>query len=715
MRWRPLAEHPESSGGRPGIGGNKLGNLARAARAGLRVPPTVWLPAEGLSGAGASPPAEIEAPWIVRSASPTEDNAESSNAGQFVTRVVEADDVQAFSEALVAVVEALPRDAGRTLGAVFVQPFLRPERGGVAFFDGHAFEVTTAAGGNQGLTAGTERGEVVRGEIAPGSTKGRSADDGEDAWSAWLGDLARVFRSELVRHGTLDVEFAQDQQRFTLLQVRPATFRVRRNPLLTLANHREILGDPPSPWIASALERAGASALGYFAEVDPEVGRWGESYAHVVAGRAWLNLAFFFRLMDHWGLPRSFVTEGVGGEASGPRDRRGSFWRMARKAPRLCLLQAKNLVTIGRSAKALEGFRAEVRAADTLPALHRATVTGLGVALRTNFAINGALTGWSRVRRTLGIRGRARVTTEVMMEDYDALRALPHNERASALERWLTSYGHRGPLESDPARPRFAELREVLLGDLESVGEPSPRPQETTGAQTGPSSSAAPSRGPLYALDRKREAFRDELMRIWQELRARILTAAQEAGIAPADAFLFTADDFEGTGWEQVDLDARRAQAERLARVEVPSTATREQIEALLAQAPVAGTTSDHDETSERDVFDGVSLGPAVFEGTVQRARELVELFEAERAAGRLLVDATTVLVVETLEPSWAVVFGRVGAVVTELGGELSHASILLREAGKPAVVNCRGAFASLEDGDRVRVDGAEGRVVRLR
>jgi pyruvate,water dikinase len=70
------------------------------------------------------------------------------------------------------------------------------------------------------------------------------------------------------------------------------------------------------------------------------------------------------------------------------------------------------------------------------------------------------------------------------------------------------------------------------------------------------------------------------------------------------------------------------------------------------------------------------------------------------------------VLIAETLEPSWAVLFPRFVAVVAELGGELSHAAILLREAGITAVVNAHGAFAGISDGDRVRVDPERGEVL---
>jgi pyruvate,water dikinase len=60
------------------------------------------------------------------------------------------------------------------------------------------------------------------------------------------------------------------------------------------------------------------------------------------------------------------------------------------------------------------------------------------------------------------------------------------------------------------------------------------------------------------------------------------------------------------------------------------------------------------------------------------------------------------------------VVFGRVGGVVTELGGELSHVAILLREAGVPALLDVRGATARLVEGERVLLEPAQGRLRRL-
>jgi pyruvate,water dikinase len=52
--------------------------------------------------------------------------------------------------------------------------------------------------------------------------------------------------------------------------------------------------------------------------------------------------------------------------------------------------------------------------------------------------------------------------------------------------------------------------------------------------------------------------------------------------------------------------------------------------------------------------------------------------------------------------------------VVTELGGPLSHAALVAREYGIPAVVNVHGATTAIKTGDRVRVDGDRGIVERL-
>ena len=95
------------------------------------------------------------------------------------------------------------------------------------------------------------------------------------------------------------------------------------------------------------------------------------------------------------------------------------------------------------------------------------------------------------------------------------------------------------------------------------------------------------------------------------------------------------------------------------------------------------------------------------------RAADLTDLLRESGKGGG--IDPESILVVGALEPSWAVVFPRVRGVIAEIGGELSHASILLREAKKPAIVNCKDIFRAVATGDRVRIDGARGVVEVLR
>ncbi|GAB2482232.1 hypothetical protein GCM10027063_25420 [Promicromonospora xylanilytica] len=69
------------------------------------------------------------------------------------------------------------------------------------------------------------------------------------------------------------------------------------------------------------------------------------------------------------------------------------------------------------------------------------------------------------------------------------------------------------------------------------------------------------------------------------------------------------------------------------------------------------------------------------------------------------------VLVCRFTEPAWTALFGVVAAVVTETGGVLSHAAIVAREHGIPAVLAVRGAMTTLRDGEPLTVDGDAGMV----
>jgi rifampicin phosphotransferase len=52
-----------------------------------------------------------------------------------------------------------------------------------------------------------------------------------------------------------------------------------------------------------------------------------------------------------------------------------------------------------------------------------------------------------------------------------------------------------------------------------------------------------------------------------------------------------------------------------------------------------------------------------------------------------------------------------VAALVTEVGGTMTHGAVIAREYGLPAVVSVEGATRLIPDGQRIRVDGAQGTV----
>jgi len=71
------------------------------------------------------------------------------------------------------------------------------------------------------------------------------------------------------------------------------------------------------------------------------------------------------------------------------------------------------------------------------------------------------------------------------------------------------------------------------------------------------------------------------------------------------------------------------------------------------------------------------------------------------------------VLVAPATAPAWTPLFGLAAAVVTEIGGPLSHAAIVAREYGIPAVLAVPSATTLLHEGERISVDGTTGFVWR--
>ena len=123
---------------------------------------------------------------------------------------------------------------------------------------------------------------------------------------------------------------------------------------------------------------------------------------------------------------------------------------------------------------------------------------------------------------------------------------------------------------------------------------------------------------------------------------------------------------------------------------------TRESLDAWLK----AGEEPDSDEIR------GFAASSGVVEGVARVVKSAEEI-------GRLRHG--DILVCQVTNPSWAPVFQKIAAAVSDIGGSMSHAAIVAREYGLPAVVGTGTATHRIKDGQRIRVDGGRGVVTLLR
>jgi pyruvate,water dikinase len=106
--------------------------------------------------------------------------------------------------------------------------------------------------------------------------------------------------------------------------------------------------------------------------------------------------------------------------------------------------------------------------------------------------------------------------------------------------------------------------------------------------------------------------------------------------------------------------------------------------------------------TANGKVLHGSACSPGLVRGPARVVRRIED-------AGR--IRPGDVLVAPFTDPGWTPVFPRLAAVVTETGGLLSHAAVIARECGIPAVLAVPNATKTIGDGDVVEVDGHRGTV----
>ncbi len=290
-------------------------------------------------------------------------------------------------------------------------------------------------------------------------------------------------------------------------------------------------------------------------------------------------------------------------------------------------------------------------------------------------------------------------------------------------EEYLKNYGHRGPHEVELSLPRPAEAPDWIdeqLGGLERapvdvdtlLQEQRARYEDALKklqkATPREFASSLHRIQEAARLTRLREAGRSETIRTLWVVRAFVLRAGALCGLDEEAFFLEHEEILRLLAGQDNFTD------------QIPARKTAYQKFAALPQYPtlIMGRFDPFawaaDPNRCTDVFDATGCITRRFAnqikglpGSAGRAEGRVRILDSPDEGD--LLKPGEILVAITTNVGWTPIFPRAAAVVTDVGAPLSHAAIVARELGIPAVVGCFNATRVLKTGDRVRVDGARG------
>lgn len=730
--------------------GNKARLLDLAARADLPVPAGVLLLDDAWHGAlraglvrqdGGRVVVEDDArllaaldlppfarPVAVRSAFSAEDAPRQSLAGSFTSRLgVDARDGRALTAALADVWASAERVPGAFRRDVLLMQMVPARAAGVAFSEREHEDdlVNVVAGTAERLVSGDVAGESLllpklRGwEEPPGTAALLPPRPFAARLQRLLRDVRQVFGS-----GDWDVEWADDGERCWLIQLRPVTRPTRRDEAFTIANHKEILPELPSRFMASLVAACADRLFGYYRRFDPSLPAH-RPFIETFLGRPYINLSLLGEMMRVFGLPTRLVTDSIGGEADRPAG--PNLHRLLRKLPVLARFGAAQLTAV----EATRWRIAEIQprgerpgrtigeCVATLAWLYTTLVSGM-------MALTAAMSGPLAALRAAGVleehTARHRTVATAIADDLAPPRVLVQADprlRAS-LERgeipddarfqsawggYLARHGHRGIFESDVARPRFREEPAPLLAAI--LQPEAARPELPRRTLRG--LATLPLWWQASRAMRAREELRSAAMGAFEIVRRHLLLLAEDAvrrGALPYREALWMLDVEEASrldgSWRPgaAFFDTRAAEIGRLAEYHLPDLIHRSDD---LEQYRIGRAR-----TNGSAVVRGISLVSGEIQG---RAWVLSEPSTALPAG---FVPRDTVLVARSVDAGWIPTFGLVAGAVVETGGDLSHGSIVLREIGLPAITNARNALGVFQTGDRVWLRAASGTAERL-
>ncbi len=325
-----------------------------------------------------------------------------------------------------------------------------------------------------------------------------------------------------------------------------------------------------------------------------------------------------------------------------------------------------------------------------------------------------------------GAAGFSTADAKTLAQDFEKQR-LPASIQV-ALTGFLERYGMRGLAEIDFGQPRWREMPIPVISALQSylsIADERAAPDrmfhhgQHAAAQATEKLAAAATqawRSPLAGwfvrwlakrvrvLAGLRESPKFTLIRLIDIVRLKLIESGEEL---VERGVLDRADDLFYLNIRELRTLAMNAPGDwqalvRARRVTDRYEQRRQPIPRLLLSdgtAIFAGLSASANADTGKLVGSGVS--PGIVEGTV---RVVFSPANAELQHGEVLVCPGT-------DPSWTPLFLAAGGLVMEVGGMMTHGSVVAREYGIPAVVGVDRATERLQTGQRVRVDGGSGMI----
>lgn len=263
------------------------------------------------------------------------------------------------------------------------------------------------------------------------------------------------------------------------------------------------------------------------------------------------------------------------------------------------------------------------------------------------------------------------------------------------IERQLAAY-HQSPFSTDNL---LVERRAAYQSAWERFTGRYPQRVKSIGTQLAQAAESA----------RRREATRSEFVRLYGVIRAWALRAGRLTGLDEGIFFLALAEvlDLLGTGDDTATrfIPNRREIYTRYKALPPYPTFIRGPFDPFQWAA---------DPDRRGDLYPANNLALASTEKTIRGfagaagcVEGRVRVLDGPEQSEQLLPGE--ILVAVTTNVGWTPLFPRAAAIITDVGAPLSHAAIVARELGIPAVVGCGSATTCLHNGDRVRVDGGQG------